>query len=1067
MKSYLRKLLLLYLCLNNGYSTPQAAAPQFTSFWKVASPQPSTNSEPAESHREFRESAASPLTPDDRVNLATYPLFEWPLEYQLNEGVLITNYVDLDGTPGIRDYQGGTHSYDGHNGTDISVRGFRSMDRGAPVLAAADGVVTFVEYSQFDRHTEWLNGVTANSVTLRHANSSYSRYLHFRKDSVTVAVGETVRAGQVVGLVGSSGRSTAPHLHFEPGEFINNIWNKRDPWNGSNQPLPGLWKAQEPYVGFAPLRINDMSVFTQAAAGGDITRVSDSALKEQPTQPAILGADEPFVAVWLDYQGQKGDTYTVEVDRPNGTVYATRTSSLTAKGRGRVYWYWTFRGNVSAADYGTWTARILINGNVAKQVSFDVGSASVYAPRFSPLSGKSFRINGTGQQDRLTVSPLGGPVTYSLVNAPSSVTLTGDTVTIGATSTQPYRSAYFQVNATDSGGRQDVMWYHLVDPSKPFFPGQARATFETPTNGATVAGNVPLQGWSALLGSDTAFASTRVDLLVDDRLAGQLLAGGTRQDVKQTLASQNITAPGNLGFSGTWDSRSVADGAHTLTIRAGDVVAGRLEVVSESTISVITNKNLTSSSSSAFNVPDRGGSSSRTLGNPGSTTVGFARIQPATNNTTPAGLAIFGFRQNNVLVTEASVPASQLRQSGRIYAQVGGSANTGLAIANPNNQPAMVSFYFTDSNGANFGQGATTIPANGQIAAFLDQSPFSGGSSVNGTFTFSSSSPISVIALRGLTNERSEFLITTLPVIDLSPGTGDNVIFPHFANGGGWTTSVILVNPTDNTLSGTVQFFSQGSSTASGQPVMVTVDDQTRSSFSYTVSARSSRPIQTTGLAGTTQVGWVKVVPATNNTAPAGLLIFSFKKDGTTVSETGVPALRLGTAFRLYAEGSGNFIAGEMGSLQTGVAIANPSAVAANVNFEITALSGAALGPAGSVVVPGQGQVAMFLNQIQGLSSLPFPFQAIVRISTSSPSGVSVIGLRGRYNERADFLITTTPPVNEGSTASTSEIVFPHFAEAGGYTTQFILFSSTPGQSSSGVFRFFSQSGQPLNLILR
>jgi hypothetical protein len=78
-----------------------------------------------------------------------------------------------------------------------------------------------------------------------------------------------------------------------------------------------------------------------------------------------------------------------------------------------------------------------------------------------------------------------------------------------------------------------------------------------------------------------------------------------------------------------------------------------------------------------------------------------------------------------------------------------------------------------------------------------------------------------------------------------------------------------------------------------------------------------------------------------------------------------------------------------------------------------------------------------------------------------------VIGLRGRYNERADFLITTTPPVNEGSTASTAEIVFPHFAEAGGYTTQFILFSSTPSQSSSGVFRFFSQSGQPLNLILR
>ncbi len=362
--------------------------------------------------------------------------------------------------------------------------------------------------------------------------------------------------------------------------------------------MPSLWKAQEPYVGFAPLRIYGAGVFTQAAAGGDLTAVhgsTDSAFKEGLTQPVIFGADEPFVAVWLYYQGQKGDTYTVEVDRPNGAIYSTRTYSLAANAHGNwEYWYWPFRRNVSAADYGTWTAKILISGNVAQQLTFDVGAASVYAPRFSPLSGKSFRINGTVQQDRLTVSPLGGPVTYSLVNAPSPVTLTGDTVTIGAASTQAYRSAYFQVNATDSGGRQDVMWYHLVDPSKPFFPGQARATFETPANGATVAGNVPLQGWSALLGSDTAFASTRVDLLVDDHLAGQLLAGGTRQDVKQTLASQNITAPANLGFSGTWDSRSVADGAHTLTIRAGDVVAGRLEVVSESTISVITNKSLIS-----------------------------------------------------------------------------------------------------------------------------------------------------------------------------------------------------------------------------------------------------------------------------------------------------------------------------------------------------------------------------------------------------------------------------------------------------------------------------------------
>ena len=51
------------------------------------------------------------------------------------------------------------------------------------------------------------------------------------------------------------------------------------------------------------------------------------------------------------------------------------------------------------------------------------------------------------------------------------------------------------------------------------------------------------------------------------------------------------------------------------------------------------------------------------------------------------------------MVSEAAVPATRLIQSGRIYAEIGGGVNTGLAIANPNNQAATISFYFTDATG--------------------------------------------------------------------------------------------------------------------------------------------------------------------------------------------------------------------------------------------------------------------------------------------------------------------------------------------------------------------------------
>src|SRR5204862_1488113 len=127
----------------------------------------------------------------------------------------------------------------------------------------------------------------------------------------------------------------------------------------------------------------------------------------------------------------------------------------------------------------------------------------------------------------------------------------------------------------------------------------------------------------------------------------------------------------------------------------------------------------------AYTLANRGSVSLTSLGATSTLAVGWGRIQPGNSSTTPSGLAIFGLRQNNVLVTEAAVPASPAIQSGRIYAEIEGSVNTGVAIANPNNQPATVSFFFTDQNG-NFGSGSTIIPANGQLAKFLDQSPYNG-----------------------------------------------------------------------------------------------------------------------------------------------------------------------------------------------------------------------------------------------------------------------------------------------------------------------------------------------------
>jgi hypothetical protein len=463
------------------------------------------------------------------------------------------------------------------------------------------------------------------------------------------------------------------------------------------------------------------------------------------------------------------------------------------------------------------------------------------------------------------------------------------------------------------------------------------------------------------------------------------------------------------------------------------------------------------SSSISFAVAARGGMSTTSQGGSTNVSAGFVAIQTNAGGATPSGIAIFGFRPNNVLVTEAAVPSSPLISSGRIYAEVSSSVNTGVAMANPNGQPATINFHFTDGTGADFGQGSTVIAPNGQIATFLNQAPFNSGASVTGTFTFTASLPVSVIALRGLTNERSEFLITTLPVSDLSAiPVSDQILFPHFADGGGWTTQLLLVNTTDTPMSGSVQYYGQGSSTAAGQLLSTPVN--------YAVAARSSFQVQTPGVAATVTTGSLRVVPASGSKTPSGVSVFSFKNKGVTVSVAGVPAVGISNAFRLYAELSGS--SGQIGSIQSGIAIANPSANPASVVFELNTLSGASTGLTGSMTVPASGQTAVFLGQIPGFGGLANPFRGVLRVSTPSSGGISVVGIRGRYNERGDFLLTTTPPTDE-SHPPTGAQFFPHFADGGGYTTQFILFNGGADQASSGSLRFFAQSGQPISLALR
>lgn len=200
----------------------------------------------------------------DRI--AHYPSLIWPLDRRVRDGVIVGYYVDDDTTSAISDYEGGTWSYNGHNGTDISLEDFRAMDRGVAVRAAAAGAVVAGQADRFDRGCgpPWPD--EGNFLAIKHEDHTYAFYYHLRTASVTTGLNESVQAGHVLGFVGSSGNSNGPHLHFEMGDFLDlGNYHPRDPWQGAYNTEPGLWRWQEPYAGAQPF-------WTGSATGDHATR---------------------------------------------------------------------------------------------------------------------------------------------------------------------------------------------------------------------------------------------------------------------------------------------------------------------------------------------------------------------------------------------------------------------------------------------------------------------------------------------------------------------------------------------------------------------------------------------------------------------------------------------------------------------------------------------------------------------------------------------------------------------------------------------------------------------------
>jgi murein DD-endopeptidase len=303
-----------------------------------------------------------------------YPFY--PQAGVLGQDLFILNFTDLDPGAGIRDWDCSGYTYDGHRGYDSVIRSFREQAIGVPIFAVLDGLVVDAHDGEPDQNTAWVD-VPANFVILDHGGGFYALYWHMKRGSVAVRTGQTVTAGTQIGLTGSSGFSTGPHLHFES-------WNNRqwfEPSAGPCRSGASFWKSQPPVA-------RDLYVADVYLARGEIAFDSNLAyLLDDVARTSTFPAGNQLISLKLDLRNLPGgSTWRLRVLDPRGATVVDESGSWGNS----VLFQWAYGVFWSQRNFtpGRWRFLVDVNDARAVDVPFTVTASRAVNRRPNPVKAR-------------------------------------------------------------------------------------------------------------------------------------------------------------------------------------------------------------------------------------------------------------------------------------------------------------------------------------------------------------------------------------------------------------------------------------------------------------------------------------------------------------------------------------------------------------------------------------------------------------------------------------------------------------------------------------------------------
>ena len=255
---------------------------------------------------------------------------ELPIDCRPGVDCWILRYVDHDPGPGVRDHACGQLTGDGHKGIDFAIPNLAAMVQGVEVRAAAAGTVDALRDGMADEGLE-QSGREAiagkecgNGIRLDHGDGWTTWYCHLRRGSLMVQQGDRVAAGQALALVGLSGETTFPHLHFDVrhnGEVVD--------------PFVGPDRAQQCGTGARPLWSADvLADLTYQPVALIDAGIAPTPPQEEDAARGYYGRNELAVTsrvfeLWVEgYWVEEGDRVQFTIVGPDDAQVVTQTVAL-------------------------------------------------------------------------------------------------------------------------------------------------------------------------------------------------------------------------------------------------------------------------------------------------------------------------------------------------------------------------------------------------------------------------------------------------------------------------------------------------------------------------------------------------------------------------------------------------------------------------------------------------------------------------------------------------------------------------------------------------------------------